>query len=227
MADFLIERAVDGGIILQQAEEAMLSAVDSLNGAKFGTAINQMRDALRFLMEARETVQQGLLKAPPKTRAAARQFDRLQRQKLRRDNEKAETLPQIAEELAKLAGEEDEVARTIAGPGNNPTGMGNAPEPKPMTHASCVRCAKKKGSCPRRVWVSMSPSVVLASVFPSTRSHRSSHSWVTVTVDVFPSRWKTIRTSGDWKAARVYSAEKPGPCFARLRRTSVMPLLIR
>src|SRR5436305_4638975 len=132
LADFLIERAVDGGIILQQAEEAMLSAVDSLNGAKFGTAINQQRDALRFLMEARETVQQALRKQPPRVRAAVRQFDRIQRQKLRRNDEKAETLPQIAEELAKLAGEEDEVARTIAGPGNNPTGMGNAPEPKPM-----------------------------------------------------------------------------------------------
>jgi hypothetical protein len=120
LADFLIGLGVDGATILSQAEEAMLSAVDSLQGAKFTTAINQERDALRFLMEARDTVQQGLLKKPRSVRAQARAFDRLQRQKLRRQNEKAETLPQIAEELAKLAAEEDEVARMIAGTGNNP-----------------------------------------------------------------------------------------------------------
>jgi hypothetical protein len=132
LADFLIERAIDGGIILQQAEDAMLSAVDSLNGAKFETAIAQQRDALRYLMEARDTTQRALQKQPPKVRAAVRQFERLQRQKLRRDNEKAETLPAIAEELNKLAGEEDEVARQIAGnmPGTG-TGAGD-PTAKPM-----------------------------------------------------------------------------------------------
>ncbi|HTU17175.1 MAG TPA: DUF4175 family protein [Gemmataceae bacterium] len=117
LADFLIGLGVDGAAILSQAEEAMLSAVDSLREAKFDTAINQERDALRFLMEARETVQQALPKQSRAVRAKARAFDRLQRQKLRRKNEKAETLPQIAEELAKLAGEEDEVARMLAIPG--------------------------------------------------------------------------------------------------------------
>jgi hypothetical protein len=122
LADFLASLGVDGAAILAQAEEAMLSAVDSLQGAKFTTAINQERDALRFLMEARDTVQQALVKQPRAIRAQARAFDRIQRQKLRRPNEKAETLPQIAEELAKLADEEDEVARMIAAAGNNPTG---------------------------------------------------------------------------------------------------------
>jgi hypothetical protein len=135
LADFLIGLGVDGAAILSQAEEAMLSAVDSLQGAKFGTAINQERDALRFLMEARETVQQALPKKSKAARAQARAFDRLQRQKLRRQNEKAETLPQIAEELAKLADEEDEIARNLAVPGNNPTGgegdrAGKPAEPK-------------------------------------------------------------------------------------------------
>lgn len=133
LSEFLAGLGVDGAAILQQAEEAMLSAVDSLNGAKFGTAINQERDALRFLMEARETVQVALFKQPPKVRAAARQFDRIQRQKLRRENEKAETLPQIAEELAKLATEEDDVAKQIAGTGNMGMGTGTGePMPKPM-----------------------------------------------------------------------------------------------
>jgi hypothetical protein len=128
LADFLAGLGVDGAAILAQAEEAMLSAVDSLQGAKFPTAINQERDALRFLMEARETVQQALPKKPKAVRAQARAFDRLQRQKLRRPDEKAETLPQIAEELAKLADEEDEIARQIAGSANNPGGTeGSAP----------------------------------------------------------------------------------------------------
>ncbi len=117
LADFLIERAVDGGIILQQAEEAMLSAVDSLQGGKFATAIAQQRDALRYLMEARNTVERALLKQPRALRAQVRQFDRLQRQKLRRPNGELETLLEIAEELKRLADEEDDVARTIAGPG--------------------------------------------------------------------------------------------------------------
>jgi hypothetical protein len=125
LTDFLLNLGVDGAAILAQAEEAMLSAVDSLQGAKFSTAINQERDALRFLMEARETVQQALPKQSKAVRAQARAFDRLQRQKLRRPNEKAESLPQIAEELARLADEEDEVARTIAGSGRSPTDNDN------------------------------------------------------------------------------------------------------
>jgi hypothetical protein len=120
LADFLVGLGVDGAAILSQAEEAMLSAVDSLQGGKFTTAINQERDALRYLMEARDTVQQSLTKQSRAVRAEARAFDRLQRQRLRRQNEETDTLLGIAEELGKLADEEDEVARSIAGPGNNP-----------------------------------------------------------------------------------------------------------
>jgi hypothetical protein len=126
LADFLISLGVDGAAILSQAEEAMLSAVDSLNGAKFPTAINQERDALRFLMEARETVQQALLKQSRAVRAQARAFDRRQPQKLRRPNEKPETLAQIAQELAKLADEEDEVASMLASSGKNPANAGSS-----------------------------------------------------------------------------------------------------
>jgi hypothetical protein len=118
LADFLLGLGVDGAAILSQAEEAMLSAVDSLQAGKFTTAINQERDALRFLMEARNTIQMALPKKSAAVRAQARAFDRLQRQKLRRQNEEAETLLGIAEELGKLADEEDQVARSIAGPRN-------------------------------------------------------------------------------------------------------------
>jgi hypothetical protein len=64
-------------------------------------------------------------------RAQARTFDRLQRQKLRRENEKSDSLAQIAEELAKLAGDEDEVARAIAsgGKAKDPMAEGAGGEP--------------------------------------------------------------------------------------------------
>ncbi|VTR96168.1 Uncharacterized protein OS=Gemmatimonadetes bacterium KBS708 GN=J421_5211 PE=4 SV=1 [Gemmata massiliana] len=134
LADFLSGLGVDGAAILAQAEEAMLLAVDSLNADKFATAVNQERDALRYLMEARETAQQALFRQPPKVRAQARAFDRLQRQKLRRPNEQAETLAQIAGELAKLADDEEGVARDIAGPlpmgTNGPGGAEPKTEPK-------------------------------------------------------------------------------------------------
>jgi len=140
LADFLAGLGVDGVAILSQAEEAMLSAVDSLGGAKFSTAINQERDALRFLMEARNTILQDLFKKPKQIQGQARAFDRLQRQKLRRQNEQAETLAQIADELSKLADEEDEVARTIAGM------AGNAGDPmvKPMPDGTDPKTEPKK-----------------------------------------------------------------------------------
>lgn len=116
LADFLFNLGVDGTAILADAETSMLAAVDSLNAEKFARSIDQQRDALRYLMEARDTTQQSLNKQPPKVRAQARAFDRLQRQKLRRPNEQAETLAQIAGELGKLAEEEDNVARDITGP---------------------------------------------------------------------------------------------------------------
>lgn len=139
LADFLAGLGADGAAILTQAEETMLAAVDSLNAAKFPTAVNQERDALRFLMEARETAQQALMKLSPKARAQARAFDRLQRQKLRRQQEQAETLAQLAGELAKLADEEEGVARDIAGPAPaadpkvdpKPSGEDPKREPKP------------------------------------------------------------------------------------------------
>jgi hypothetical protein len=116
LADFLAGLGVDGAAILKQAEEAMLSAVDSLQAGKFSTALDQERDALRYLMEARNTIQQALPKQPRSVRAQARAFDRLQRQKLRRPNEETEALLDIAQELDKLAEEEGQVARGIAGP---------------------------------------------------------------------------------------------------------------
>ena len=126
LIDFLTSVGVDGTALLTQAEETMLSAVDSLQGAKFTTAIGQERDALRYLMEARNTIRQILLKKSPQVRAQARAFDRLQKQKLRQQPEKSETLTALATELIRLADEEDDVSRLLAAAGNTPTGPGTA-----------------------------------------------------------------------------------------------------
>jgi hypothetical protein len=109
--------------------------VDSLQGAKFTTAIGQERDALRYLMEARNTIQMALPKKSKAARAQARAFDRLQRQKLRRQNEMAETLADIAQELNRLADEEDDVAKLLAMGNAAGDGMGKGmadPKAKPM-----------------------------------------------------------------------------------------------
>ena len=116
LADFLIGLGVDGAAILPQAEEAMLSAVDSLQRGE--VRHRHQPGARRPALPdggPRTRCSRRCSSSRRAVRAQARAFDRLQRQKLRRPNEKAETLPQIAEELAKLADEEDEVARTIAG----------------------------------------------------------------------------------------------------------------
>lgn len=130
LGDFLARLGVDGAAILSQAEDAMLSAVDSLNNAKFATAINQERDALRYLMEARNTVQQALLKKPKAVRAAARAFDRRERQKLRRPND-PDNLGQLAEDLKKLADDEDDVARMLGSEMKRNGIGGNDPMAKP------------------------------------------------------------------------------------------------
>jgi hypothetical protein len=114
LADFLAELGVDGAAVLTQAEQTMLSAVDSIQGAKFGTAVGQERDALRYLMEARNTARQALRKSPRDVRAKIRAFDRFQSQKNRRDSEKDEVVAAIAAELERLAAAEDDVARLLA-----------------------------------------------------------------------------------------------------------------
>src|SRR5262249_12509706 len=70
-AEFLEARAVPGNDLLFQAEEAMLAAVDSLTVGNYDTAVLKEKDALRYLIEGRRTINQELLKKPPKTQAEA------------------------------------------------------------------------------------------------------------------------------------------------------------
>jgi hypothetical protein len=134
-AEFLEARAVPGNDLLFQAEEAMLAAVDSLTVGKYDTAVLKEKDALRYLIEGRRTINQELLKKPPKTQAEARAFDRRQTQKLRKPKNE-EDAEQVAERLRQLAADEEFVYETLSGikmdedmPGSDGKGGGGKQKP--------------------------------------------------------------------------------------------------
>lgn len=114
LAEFLEAREVAGNDLLFQAETEMLAAVDSLSAGKYDIASLQEKDALRYLVEARNSINQGLLKKPPKELAAIRAFDRMQAQKLRKPKSDAEAA-EVAARLRELAEQEDFVYETLAG----------------------------------------------------------------------------------------------------------------
>ncbi len=116
-AEGLALRGVDDVELFFQAETSMLAAVDSLSVGKWENATLQMRDALKFLIEARDRTNSQINKNPnAQMLAQLRQFDRLQAQKLRRpktDKEEARELIRrleelIAQEATVVSGLEDE-----------------------------------------------------------------------------------------------------------------------
>ena len=81
----LESRGFDDTALLYQAESTIIAAVDSLSVGKWSTATQQMRDALKFLIEQRDRTIELIMKNPDPARLAAlRAFDRMQQQKLRR-----------------------------------------------------------------------------------------------------------------------------------------------
>ena len=93
----------------------MLAAVDSLSVGKWENATLQMKDALKFLIEARENLQIAILKNPDPARLAAlRQFDRLQAQKLRRPKTDKEEARELIRRLEELIGQEATVVNGLA-----------------------------------------------------------------------------------------------------------------
>lgn len=106
-AQGLIARGFDDVELFFQAESAMLAAVDSLSVGKWENATLQMRDALKALIEARDTVQRSILKNPTAAKLAAlRQFDRQQAQKLRRPKSDKEEARELIRRLEELIGQE-------------------------------------------------------------------------------------------------------------------------
>jgi hypothetical protein len=102
--------------VYYQAETAMLAAVDSLSVGKWENATLQMRDALKFLIEARNGFELLIRKNPPDPSklAALRQFDRLQAQKLRRPKTDKEEARELIRRLEELIGTEETVVSGLA-----------------------------------------------------------------------------------------------------------------
>lgn len=114
LAEFLEARQVAGNDLLFQAEEAMLAAIDSLSAGKYDNATLQEKDALRYLIEGRNTIQEALFKKPPKVQAEVRSFDRRQTQKLRKPKDEEDT-EEVAARLIELAQQEEFVYETLTG----------------------------------------------------------------------------------------------------------------
>ncbi|MBC7854233.1 MAG: hypothetical protein IAF94_12430 [Pirellulaceae bacterium] len=137
LAEGLQARGIDDTELLYQAETAMLGATDSLSAGKYDTATLQQRDALKNLIEGRNRIQMSIQKNPNRAQLAAlRQFDRIQRQKLRRPKSDEEEAKEVVRRLEELADREEFVYKTLGGEdgsakGDNAAGkpMGEPKEP--------------------------------------------------------------------------------------------------
>ena len=99
---------------LHQAEESMLAAVAALDRGQIEPAPRHMADAVRHLIEARDTVRVGIADNPEAQRAL-RSFDRMQAQKIRKPKKDQEEAEEIVEEIERLAQDEDFVYATLSG----------------------------------------------------------------------------------------------------------------
>ena len=116
LAEGLQRRGVDDTELLFQAEASMLGATDSLSAGNYETATLQERDALKYLIEGRNRIQQSILKNPNRQQLAKlRSFDRMQRQKLRRPKSDEQEAKELVQKLEQLADEEDFVYTAIGG----------------------------------------------------------------------------------------------------------------
>lgn len=107
-------RGFDDTELFYQAEAAMLQAVDSLSVAKWESATQQMKDALKALIEQRDRTANNILKNPDPARLAAlRAFDRMQAQKLRRPKTDKEEARELIRRLEAIANQETTVAGAL------------------------------------------------------------------------------------------------------------------
>ena len=120
LAEFLDEREFDGSDLLFQAETVMLTAVDSLNVSKYYNSAQQQKDALRLLIEGRNTLEKFLRTATAAQRNAVRNFSRQQTQRLRqgKQNKKDEEDPEtLVRRIRRLADEQEFVYKTLSSGG--------------------------------------------------------------------------------------------------------------
>ncbi len=98
---------------LHQAEESMLGSIDAIDRGNNAKAPHDMEDALRHLIEARNTIQI-IIGDNPQLAKALRRFDRTQAQKIRKPKKEGDDPEAIAEEIEELAQKEDFVYATLA-----------------------------------------------------------------------------------------------------------------
>ena len=128
VAEGLIARGFDDVELFFQAETSMLAAVDSLSVGKWENATLQMKDALKYLIEARENLQITIFKNPDPARLAAlRAFDRLQAQKLRRPKTDKEEARELIRRLEELIGQEATVVSGLEEDGEEPSAKSQEP----------------------------------------------------------------------------------------------------
>lgn len=128
LAEGLLARGVDDIELLYQAESSMLAATDSLSAGKYETATLQDRDALKYLIEGRNRIEIAIRKNRNRPLLAQlRQFDRLQRQKIRRPKTDEEAAKQIAERLKELTDQQGFVYRVLAAKGEAGGGANGDP----------------------------------------------------------------------------------------------------
>jgi hypothetical protein len=100
---------------LHAAEESMLAAIAALDHGQNARSPGHMSDALRHLIQARDTLRIAIGQEDPATSQAMRSFDRMQAQKIRKPKKDEQEAEEIAEELEALAQDEDFVYETLGG----------------------------------------------------------------------------------------------------------------
>ena len=91
----------------------MLAAIAALDHGQNAQAPAHMGDALRHLIEARDTLRIVIGQDDAAARQAMRSFDRMQAQKIRKPKKDQEEAEEIAEEIEQLAQDEDFVYATL------------------------------------------------------------------------------------------------------------------
>ena len=115
LGDFLRKLANDRFEFLYQAEESMLASATSLTKPDFKQGTGQQKDALVYLIKARDKIRQALKKCDPNAMQAFRKFDRTQLQKLRGPKDKDEQAAELAARLRQLSAQEQIVYETLSG----------------------------------------------------------------------------------------------------------------
>jgi hypothetical protein len=115
VGEFLQQLANERCEFLYQAEDAMLASAGLLEKRDFPQGTVQQKDAVVYLIKARDKIRQLLRKSDPRAMQAFRDFDRTQLQKLRRPRDESQEAAELAARLRQVSEQEQIVYATLAG----------------------------------------------------------------------------------------------------------------